>query len=269
MKITDLNEATKPTKVKTAGPDLSAFADDLLGPDMNAPAKVKRQDFKKLSGKRKIAGIVDTQNKVKDIQMPDGAAEKFGSINDMDIEDELSDEEAAHRAGFNIDAGYHEPKTPSQSLVTVTSIPAVVAREISNATHIEPDWHQVKHLPGYLKNPIRALGRKVFSVFTSTAIEDVQVLANLNGQGPNSKEELNAVAGYLMRNGQDDPNAVMDFEKSIPGYKADMKIIRDQGVTHLVVQDFAGHYIYSWPSADDVAVKGAQRKVGLDKKQLS
>lgn len=271
MKIIDLTEATKPTKTKTAGPDISAFTDDLLGPDMNAPAKVKRQDFKKISGKRKIASMVDTRAKMKDIEMPPEAAEKFAAINDIDAEDEITDEEAARRAGFDPDAGYHEPEPvkPSTVMVTVNSIPAVVSKAIGNSSHIEPEYHMVKNLPGYLKNPIRALGRQVFSVFTDTPIEDIQVLANLSGKGPNSKEELNAVAGYLVSNGKDDPNAVMNFEKSIPGYKADMKIIRDNGVTHLLVQDFAGHYIYSWPSAEDVRTKGAQREIGFDQKQLS
>ena len=200
MKITDLTEADE--KVKTATkPDLSAFADDLLGPDMNAPALSKEQKLRMISGKRKIANMTDTRDKLKDIELPPGAAEKFGAIDRAGIEDEMSDEEAARHAGFNPDAGYQEPKKVLNLPVAVNHIPAVVSQEVGNIQPIEPEYHMVRHLPGYLKNPIRALGRQVFKVFTDTAIEDVQVLANLNGKGPNSKEELNAVASYLQQNG--------------------------------------------------------------------
>lgn len=267
MKITDLVEADD--KVKTATkPDLSAFADDLLGPDMNAPAVSKEQKLRMISGKRKIANMTDTRNKLKDIELPPGAAEKFGAIDRAGLEDEMSDEEAARHAGFNPDAGYEEPKEPIHLPVPVNTIPAVMAKEIAKNEPIEPEYHMVKHLPGYLKNPIRALGRQVFKVFTDTAIEDVQVLANLNGKGPNTPEEVNAVASYLKHHGHEDRDAVINFEKTIPGYKADLKLFRAKGITHMLVQDFAGQYIYSWPSADDVGFEGAKRQIGLDKKQL-
>ena len=95
------------------------------------------------------------------------------------------------------------------------------------------------------------MGRQVFGSFTKTKIEDIQVLANLMGQGPNETRELNAVAGWVRQNGQRDTEGELNFSQSIEGYEADFKIYSADGITFILVKDDYGNYIYSWPSTDN------------------
>ena len=104
--------------------------------------------------------------------------------------------------------------------------PDVVKTDIATKADVELEWHQVKHLPGYLRSSIRAFGRQIFRAFTKTPIEEIQVLASLGGREPNSMREIDAAAGWLQKNGVKDTHAVMDFERSIPDYKAELVVYR-------------------------------------------
>jgi hypothetical protein len=143
-----------------------------------------------------------TRQATANVTLPDEAGEKLSFLQRLGLEDEISDEEAAQEAGYNIDQdndGYVEPRQDLENLpATIENMPAKVNNEIATSVGVQPEWHQVRHLPGYLKAAIRALGRQVFGSFTDTRIEDIQVVANLGESGePNSARELNAVAGWL------------------------------------------------------------------------
>lgn len=144
----------------------------------------------------------------------------------------------------DIDVGHGDidqiPTTPE-------NLPAVVNKEIMAHGQVEPEWHMVKNLPGYLATPIRAMGRQVFKPFTDTPIEEINVLANLMGQGPNENRELNAVAGWARAHGVEIVDAEIQFQELMPDYEADIKAYRAGGYVFFLVQDFAGNYIYSWP----------------------
>lgn len=130
-------------------------------------------------------------------------------------------------------------------------LPAVLANALKVAGMQNPKWHMVRNLPGYMSAGIRAIGRQVFRPFTSTEIEDIQVIANVNGSGPNTSAELNAVANFLVKFGTKNSDAAMHFHDRIPGYSAEMKVFTFANYTFLVVKDHAGQYIYSWPSTDN------------------
>lgn len=130
---------------------------------------------------------------------------------------------------------------------------ANISREIANFGDVEPEWHAVKNLPGYMSNAIRALGRAVFSQFTDTPIEEINVIANLQDNGPNSDTELAIVARYMRKYGQLDQEMTMDFEQTIPGYSGDIKVYKTNGYTFCVVMDFMGKYVYAWPSSDNIS----------------
>lgn len=132
--------------------------------------------------------------------------------------------------------------------VTPDTIPAVINKEIRAHGQVEPEWHMVKNLPGYLSKPIRKMGRQIFDQFTDTPIEQINILANLGGQGPNENREINAVAGIVSKLGTQLHDAELRMEDLIPGYQADIKVYEYQGVVFMLVQDFAGNYIYSWPT---------------------
>lgn len=198
----------------------------------------------------------ETLRRLQGVQPSEEMMRKLGSI-DPTMQDEISDEEALRRAGATAAAhqtrtptpGEVEPKVETPNLpVKPNTIPKIISKDLEAAGVVTPEWHMVKSLPGYLAAPIRSIGRSVFRPFTRTPIEDIQVIANLMGQGPNDERELNAVAGHLMKNAIRDRDAEIVFHDKIPDYGADIKVFKDKGVTYMLVKDFAGGYIYAWPS---------------------
>lgn len=146
-----------------------------------------------------------------------------------------------------------DPTVSTEMIVRpeTANLPKVINSAMRVAGMVEPEWHMVKHLPGYMSQGIRAIGRQVFTPFTKTKIEDIQVIASLGGSGPNSTTEINSVAKFLLDHGTKSTEASMQFHDRIPGYEADMKVYTFANYTFLLVKDHAGNYIYSWPSTDN------------------
>lgn len=243
-----INEALKTkTKTKQSNPSSSTFQDDFdnLGQTKNVPSQRQKADTPEL--RRATAEL--TRRRTGQVEMPPEAAEKLSFLNRLGLEDEISDEEAARRAGVTRGEADQTPPEP-------TTMPAVISQEIAAEEGVEPEWHAVRNLPGYLQNGIRAMGRQVFGTFTKTPIEDIEVIANLGGQGPNDTRELSAVAGWLRKNAERHTEGEMNFAQSIPDYGAEFVMYKAEGRTFLLVKDFAGKYIYSWPTADE---KGSKR----------
>lgn len=189
------------------------------------------------------SGAEDTRRAMTDVNMPPEAADKMGMIQQMQNSDEITDIEARHRAGFG-DVAQAEPETTGQDL-------AVISKDIASKTDVDPKWHDVKHLPGYLSSSIRAMGRQVFGTFTDTPIEDINVVASIGG-GPNSEDEVGAVINWLHQNATPDSAAKMHFEKTIPDYGAEMIVFKTDSDTFLAVKDPMGSYVYSWPTSDEL-----------------
>lgn len=244
MKIlADINEATR-TKTKTKTADtvgMNAFQSDMdnMGQTQNVPQQ--RQSINTPELRRANAAV--TRQKASQVDMPPEAAQKLSFLDRLGLEDEISDEEAAARSDVTQGA---EPR-PQEP----TTMPARISQEIAAKGSVEPEWHAVRNLPGYMKSAIRAMGRQVFSTFTSTPIEDIEVIANLNGSGPNEDREINAVAGWLKQNAERHTDGEMKFQRAIPDYDANFAMYKSDGQTFLLVKDFAGKYIYSWSSADE------------------
>ena len=108
-------------------------------------------------------------------------------------------------------------------------------------------YQQVKDLPPYVKNPVKALSRHLFGVLTNTDIDKVQVLANVKNKGPNSETELGAAYKWLRMSGRQDHALIKDLQHHIHG----LKLYNTEGITHLVVHNNAGVFIFSWPSLDN------------------
>lgn len=209
----------------------------------------------------------ETLAKLRDVHPSEEMMRKLGQI-DQTMQDEISDDEARANAGVRT-SGDVEPVE-----VKPNTIPKIINKELQATGQILPQWHMVKNLPGYLAAPIRSIGRSVFKPFTRTSLEEIQVIANLMGQGPNHERELSAVAQHLMKHARRDRDAEIVFHGKIPDYGADVKVFKDGGITYLLVKDFAGHYIYAWPSDDehkklDNIPSLAQESVEQGKKKMS
>jgi len=182
--------------------------------------------------------------------------------------DDVSDEEAARRAGGNA-AHAHTPTAANQTSQlpkTAENLPMVISHALMAHNDQQwpddwqPHWTMVRHLPGYLHNAIRSMGRTVFRQFTNTPIEDIQVMAS---PMINSDTDLNRMAAFIRKNGIKDDQAVMDFMQNIPGYQAEVALYRLADYEFLLVRDFAGHYIYGWPGGRGVHISAPASRARL------
>ena len=148
-----------------------------------------------------------------------------------------------------------EPKPPETLptvIVKTTTLATTAEHALRKAGYLVPDFHQVAALPGNVKDQIRQLGRSVFKTMTITPTNKIFVVANLGGQGPNTDREVQSVAEWVRSNGQDYGAGSINFDRSIPGYKAETHLYTAAGITWLLVKDFAGQYIYAWPEKESL-----------------
>ena len=161
-----------------------------------------------------------------------------------------------------------EPETLPSTQVNTENLPAIAGQALQAAGQQSPDFHKVSNLPGNMSRAIRSLGKQLFRTLTRTPTDDVYVVANLGGQGPNSTSEVNAVANWVRKNGDDLGDGNIDFDTTIPGYNADIKQYSAGGIRWLLVQDEFGNYIYSWPESDSVQHTN-RRELGQDRPSLA
>ena len=142
------------------------------------------------------------------------------------------------------------------------NLPAVVSRALVQAGQgdFNPEWIMVRHLPGYMQNAIRALGRQVFRQFTETPVEDIQVMTTLT----HSQADVQRMFAFIRRNAVRDDVARIDFQQVVPGYDADVQLWRMMGYEFLLVRDFAGYYVYGWPGGRGTRLDAptAPRRIG-------
>jgi len=166
----------------------------------------------------------------------------------LDLTRNLNQIDTSQEPDLDTELGFDEPTVP-----TTDNLPAVLQRGLMRGDEIQPKWHQVKNLPGYISKPIRAMGRQLFSMFTRTPIEKINVLATLGKQGPNEQHELNIVAAKLRDRGRRLRQAEVSMRELMPDYDAQISMFEADGYTFMMVKDFAGRYIYSWPSKDSIS----------------
>jgi len=137
----------------------------------------------------------------------------------------------------------------------IENLPAIISQNLEKYNYnINPEWTMVKDLPGYMKGAIRAFGREIMKTLApGTPLEKIQVITTLGSL--NSINELNAVASFLKNYG------IRDNEKSgkiidlLPGYSPNVAVFRAFGYNWLLVEDFAGKYIYAGVDPNPPIVK--------------
>jgi len=178
-----------------------------------------------------------------------------------------SDEMRNWMSRINPDAGAGEadiPDTPQDAMVvrTAADVPAVISSAMQASGMVTPEWHHVSNLPGYSQRNVRGMGRQLFGMFTSTPLENIQTMANVQGQGPNTDAEMRSVAAWLRDNAEDLGEVNVSHGMAIPGYEPDVREYRINGVRFHVVRDPMGQYIYAYPDADARLGGQAQDRLG-------
>lgn len=259
--VLDEPEDRRPTKTDTKKANPFSHLDDLDAFDITgkAPAKINPTSDKTKGDKATAstpnmpkASAASTREKTSRIAPGDEMRDYLSRIN-FNADDEISDAEAARRAGHSTD------NNTLPSTVTRQNLPAILNRQLQAAGEQMPEWHTINNLPGYMARNIRSMGRQFFGMFTRTPLEDIMTIANVQGQGPNSDAELRAVGAWLMQNGEDLGKVDIDMGPAIRGYKPDVKEYRAGGIRFHVVRDPMGQYIYAYPEQDAVSHDGADR----------
>lgn len=165
------------------------------------------------------------------------------------------------------DAGYPDPDPVTDLTVRVDTenLPVVANRAMTAAGTVTPTFHQVANLPGNMNRAIRTMGKQLFRMFTRTPTEQIYMIGDVMGMGPNSRREMNAVAGYLRDKGQNMGVGDLDFQEIIPGYRADVSQFKANGIRWLLVRDEFGEYVYAWPESDSVMFNDTNRMIGRNR----
>ena len=191
---------------------------------------------------KNVASRSDTQNALSGVQgfaaVPSQAAMDLVTQNNTEldtVDDEEDDEEGI---------GYEESEP--------NTLPAEIKTDIKTHGDIPVRFHSLENLPNFGDALVQQLSRTgIFTKYLGgTPIEEINVLANLNDQGPNEQRELNAVAGMVATYGTELTNMSIDFETTfdnIPGYTADVQCYEYKDEIFCLVKDFMGSYIYTWP----------------------
>ncbi len=230
-----INETVKPTKTRTTGVqfDIPSAEDNVQLPGVYQEPAQQKTKTKQRRSLGTTASPSRTANKANNA-LNDPRA--FSMLNDL-MGSELGADEP------------DEVTDVSTEVLTPEELPAVISSAMTKAGEVVPEWHMVKNLPGYMQQAIRKLGKMVFAQYTRTPIEKIQVLANLQGNGPNSEREMSAVANWAVENGTRATTGEIDFSV-MPGYKADVVIYNVEGSQLMIVKDDFGQYVYAWPEAD-------------------
>lgn len=156
---------------------------------------------------------------------------------------------------------------------TVENLPAVIAAEIHkdvegevmgrgqlamNHSNVpdaafDPEWHMVRDLPAYILNGVRQVARQIFTMWTRTDIEDIQMMCTLL----NPATDVQKMAAWIRNNGTMVHDCNIDFQTTMPSYAAlaglaECKIFAAGGYQFLIMRDRGGVYIYGWPESDAV-----------------
>jgi hypothetical protein len=262
--LREADEDKKKTKTKTKDKTDWSGLDDLFTPKSdNLPAaptpEPERRDEPQGepdAPQQRRASQRDTQRAAGNVAPNDRMRDLLGRMRDIENDPD--------------DPGYPEPEDADVPAIRVDTenLPAVAGANLTRAGVENPEFHQVANLPGNMNRAIRTLGRHLFRAFTRTETNDIWMIGNLNGQGPNSTQEVNAVAGWVRDNGEDLGNGDIDFDTTIPGYRADIRQFSAGGIRWLLVRDEFGNYIYSWPEQDSVQHRN-QQQIGQDRPRLA
>lgn len=250
-KSADSDGEAKPTKERDP---FGAF-DDLFAPRpdqplanrQNEPQDTRRDEPQadRPDPRSNRARQSDTHRATRGINNP-GMRDLLGRMRDIEADPD--------------DPGYPDPDQDNQLAhrVDTQNLPAVAGQALQAGGVQNPDFHKVANLPGNMSRGIRTLGRHLFRSLTRTPTDDIWMIANLGGQGPNTRQEVAAVANWVRNHGDDLGDGNIDFDATIPGYNADIRQYSASGIRWLLVNDEFGNYIYSWPERDSLDARNTR-----------
>jgi hypothetical protein len=214
-------------------------------PLASRPEPQQRKSAGTTAPKMRQASASDTRRATAGVQLPPEAMRHLNNLGNIEIDPNLADYPD------------EEPTMDISTQVNTENLPSVAGQALAAAGETSPAFHQVARLPGNMSRMIRQLGKVLFGSMTNTPTEEIYMIGNLGGQGPNTRMEVNAVANFVRENGDDMGPGDIDFAQVMPGYSAQTHQYSAAGIRWLLVKDFAGEYIYAWPESDSKNISNA------------
>lgn len=255
----DLDDEPEPPK-KTQTRDKPKFNHDpfqqqAAQPLANRPEEPQRGAEPPAAPRMRQATAANTRRAAGNVAPTDQMRDMLSRMRDIEIDPDLADYPS------------DEPTLDITTEVNTENLPAVAGQAIAAAGETSPEFHQVARLPGNMSRMIRQLGKSLFGSMTHTPTEEIYMIGNLGGQGPNTRMEVNAVANFVRENGDDMGPGDIDFEAVMPGYTAQTHQYSAAGVRWLLVKDMAGEYIYAWPESDSKTTSN-QAQLGNEPRRI-
>lgn len=167
------------------------------------------------------------------------ASGHFSGLSSSDLRDDVPTNYAENNATIS---GGEDRRTPE-------NLPAIISTAIAlTEDMIIPQWHKVCNLPAFCVQQVRSLGRQIFKEYTDIPVDDIQTCTTLT----NDVREVQAMMGWIKKNGVRNDEMKYDFNDIMPGYHADVQSWDAEGYSFLLVRDHSGHYVYGWPGGRGV-----------------
>ncbi len=153
-----------------------------------------------------------------------------------------------------------------------------------------PAWRPLFELPGYSDRgrrgeAIRHMGRELFRnipCFQRMETEcrhagrdplgEVQVMANINAQGPSTPGQMETMANWIRQNSALVDGATLDFPNMMPGYNPSAILATTEDESFLMVEETRAMgapgdslYIYSWRGGRQVYVNNPDARMNLQR----
>lgn len=158
----------------------------------------------------------------------------------------------SHNPEFLASLSQEDGELGEEQEVTVDNLPDVIHNEVAVNAKFNPTWHQVASLPGNVQKGIELLGKKIFKQFTDVPTKKIWQISSIT----NPVIEVKAIYAWIKDHAHFVDTIDIDFADSMPGYKADIELWSFAGVEFLLVKDFSGYFIYSWPANNTIAGAG-------------
>jgi hypothetical protein len=101
-------------------------------------------------------------------------------------------------------------------------------------------------MPGYCTDTVRRYGREVLSEFTDLPLERMCVTAT---QADGDDAQMDALVAWVQETGRLVHEEPAVRFAAMPAYHASADLYVAENCGFLVVDDFAGRYVYAWPNA--------------------
>jgi hypothetical protein len=151
-------------------------------------------------------------------------------------------------------------------LPTSQNLPAVVQQSLAilgDSPDFDPQWHQIKNLPGMVSRAIRQVAGQLFGQFTGMDVGEINMIAT----ALNPTTDVQKMMALIKNHGHRIEEMELDFSEHLPSYQEISPDNKAQlwsafGYDFLLMKDAGGYYVYAWPETERQLTNQHQPRLG-------